>query len=125
MSESSLLLESPKKILGIKEEEKEQETILWTIVAANSRVIKKWRELVLSCPENAIRCYKYLSCNPMQRSRGRIFPLRGQKFKGAWEYEITGADRVFYVPLSEERKVIVYYAGKHPVKNKYPKPPNL
>ena len=61
----------------------------------------------------------------MQRIRGRIFPLRGQKFKGAWEYEITGADRVFYVPLFNEKKVIVYYAGKHPIKNKYPKPPSV
>lgn len=88
-------------------------------------VVKNWRQLVLSCPENAIRCYQHLSVTPMQRSPGRIFPLRGKKFKGAWEYEITGADRVFYVPLPDEKKVVVYYAGKHPVKNKYPQPPNV
>ena len=61
----------------------------------------------------------------MQRRRGRIFPLRGKKFKGAWEYEITGGDRVFYMPFPDEKKVIVYYAGKHPVKNKYLQPPNI
>lgn len=123
MTESSLLLESPEKILGIEKEQKEEENTSWAVIGSNSRVIKDWRELVLSCPENAIRCYQHLSYSPMQRIRGRIFPLRGKKFKGVWEYEITGADRVFYVPLSDEKKVIVYYAGKHPVKNKYPKPP--
>ncbi len=126
MTESSLLLESPKKILGIKEEQTEEaDKIIWTVFGSNSRVVKNWRELVNSCPENAIRCYQHLSYSPMQRSRGRIFPLRGKKFAGAWEYEITGADRVFYVPISAEKKVIVYYAGKHPVKNKYPKPPGV
>ncbi len=129
MTESSLFLESPEKILDIEEnleeEGGEKENTFWAVVGSNSRVVKNWRELVLSCPENAIHCYKYLSHNPMQRSRGRIFPLKGKKFKGAWEYEITGADRVFYVPLPDEKKVVVYYAGKHPVKNKYPKPPNV
>ncbi|ELS03569.1 hypothetical protein Xen7305DRAFT_00032930 [Xenococcus sp. PCC 7305] len=52
-------------------------------------------------------------------------PILSNFEKAAWEYEITGADRVFYVPLSDEKKVIVYYAGKHPVKNKYPKPPSI
>jgi hypothetical protein len=121
MTDKNLFLEPPETILNI---EGKSDDAVWTVVASNSRVVKNWRELVLSCPENAIRCYQHLSQNPMQRSRGRIFPLRGQKFKGAWEYEITGADRVFYVPLPVEKQVVVYYAGKHPVKNKYPKPPN-
>jgi hypothetical protein len=122
MTDKNLFLEPPETILEIAGK---SEDAVWAVVGSNSRVIKDWRELVLSCPENAIRCYQHLSQNPMLRSRGRIFPLRGQKFKGAWEYEITGADRVFYVPLSDEKKVIVYYAGKHPVKNKYPKPPTV
>lgn len=122
MTDKNLFLEPPEKILDI---EGKSRNAVWAVVGSNSRVVKNWRELVLSCPENAIRCYQHLSQNPMQRSRGRIFPLRGKKFKGAWEYEITGADRVFYVPLPDEKKVVVYYAGKHPVKNKYPQPPNV
>ena len=126
MTESRLILESPKKILGIQEEpQPEANKIIWAVFGSNSRVVKSWRELVSKYPENAIRCYHHLSYNPMQRSRGRVFPLRGKKFAGAWKYEITGADRVFNVPLPAEKKVIVYYAGKHPVKNKYPKPPNV
>ncbi len=30
-----------------------------------------------------------------------------------------------YVPLPKEKRVVVYYAGKHPVKKKYPHPPNI
>ncbi|MEY2833665.1 MAG: hypothetical protein RLZZ574_2924 [Cyanobacteriota bacterium] len=122
MTDKNLFLESPETILDI---EGKSYDAVWAVVGSNSRVVKNWRELILSCPENAIRCYQHLSQNPMQRTRGRIFPLRGKKFKGAWEYEITGADRVFYVPLPDEKKVVVYYAGKHPVKNKYPQPPNV
>lgn len=120
MRDKDLFLEAPEQILDIEEKSYDA---TWTVVGSNSRVVKNWRQLVLSCPENAIRCYQHLSQTPMQRSRGRIFPLRGKKFKGAWEYEITGSDRVFYVPLPDEKRVVVYYAGKHPVKNKYPQPP--
>ena len=122
MTDKDLFLEPPEQILDIEEN---LLLSIWTVVGSNSRVVKNWRQLVLSCPENAIRCYQHLSSNPMQRSPGRIFPLRGKKFKGAWEYEITGSDRVFYVPLPDEKRVIVYYAGKHPVKNEYPKPPSV
>lgn len=122
MTDKNLFLEPPETILEIALKSYDA---VWAVVGSNSRVVKNWRELVLSCPENAIRCYQHLSQNPMQRSRGRIFPLRGKKFKGAWEYEITGADRVFYVPLPDEKKVVVYYAGKHPSQNKYPQPPNV
>ncbi len=122
MTDKNLFLEPPEQILEIEENLLDA---TWAVVGSNSRVVKNWRQLVLSCPENAIRCYQHLSSNPMQRSPGRIFPLRGKKFKGAWEYEITGSDRVFYVPLPDEKKVVVYYAGKHPVKNKYPLPPTV
>ncbi|HEY9768823.1 MAG TPA: hypothetical protein V6C71_10050 [Coleofasciculaceae cyanobacterium] len=96
MSDKNLFLEPPETIL--ESAEKPYDAV-WAVVGINSRVVKNWRELVLSCPENAIRCYQHLSQNPMLRIRGRIFPLRGKKYKGAWEYEITTADRVFYVPL--------------------------
>ncbi len=43
----------------------------------------------------------------------RIFPLRGKRYAGAWEYEVTGGDRVFYVPDPKLKKVTVYYAGPH------------
>ena len=59
---------------------------------------------------------------PLQRYPGRIFPLKGKKYRGAWEYELSGGDRVFYVPHEVQKKVVVYYAGEHP-KKKTPEPP--
>jgi len=86
----------------------------WLVVAKNRRVNRDWELLLLRAPENARRCYEDLCTAPMVRKPGRVFPLRGKLYKGAWEYEVTSAERVFYVPAPQKRKVIVYYAGEHP-----------
>jgi hypothetical protein len=93
----------------------------WVVVARNSRINKDWEKLIKQSPENARRCYERLREDPMQRSPGRIFPLKGKQYRGAWECELTGGDRIFYVPDPETRKVVVYYAGPHP--KKAPTPP--
>lgn len=49
----------------------------------------------------------------MERLPGRIFPLLGKRYKGAWEYEVTASDRIFYVPDLSQKTVLIYYAGKH------------
>jgi hypothetical protein len=92
----------------------------WFVVALNSRINKDREKLIKQSPENSRRCYERLCENPMQRSPGRIFPLKGKQYRGAWEYELTGGDRIFY-PDPKTRKVIVYYAGPHP--RKAPTPP--
>src|SRR5271157_874835 len=73
---------------------------LWTVVARNERVNRCWQELINSATSNTARCYDYLRSTPMLRRPGRTFPLRGKKYAGAWEYELTAGDRVFYVPSS-------------------------
>ncbi|MFB2983684.1 hypothetical protein [Microseira sp. BLCC-F43] len=88
-------------------------TTTWLVVAKNRRVNRDWEALVLRCPENCRRCYEDLSTAPTTRQPGRVFPLRGKVYKGAWEYEVTKGDRVFYVPHEEQFKVVVYYAGEH------------
>ena len=92
------------------------------VVARNQRINRSWEKLIRQHPENAARCYQYLCSTPMQRYPGRIFPLKGKKYCGAWEYELTESDRVFYVPDEVQKKVVVYYADKHPKKNN-PAPP--
>lgn len=87
---------------------------LWLVVAKNRRVNRDWEALLLRAPENARRCYEDLCNAPMVRRPKRVFPLKGKVYKGAWEYEVTSSERVFYVPDEENRKVLVYYAGKHP-----------
>ncbi len=85
----------------------------WLVVARNRRVNRDWEALVDRSPENALRWYKYLRQWPITRYPGRVFPLRGSVYRGAWECEITGGDRLYYLPDEAAKKVIVYYAGPH------------
>lgn len=93
----------------------------WIVVALNRRVNRDWEALLVRAPENTRRCYEDLCTAPMLRKPKRVFPLKGKLYKGAWEYEVTSGDRVFYVPDDKRRKVVVYYAGKHPKSS--PTPP--
>ncbi len=86
----------------------------WLVVAKNRRVNREWEALMQRHPENSCRCYEDLCTAPITRQPGRVFPLKGKPYKGAWEYEVTKGDRIFYVPDEEQLKVVVYYAGKHP-----------
>jgi hypothetical protein len=92
----------------------------WTVVARNRRVLKGWEELVEKAPENMRECYNRLSSRPLERLPGRVFPLRHKQYRGAWEYEVTGSDRIFYIPQTATRRVVVYYAGRHIVPAPYP-----
>lgn len=94
----------------------------WLVLARNRRVNRDWEALLLRAPENARRCYEDLCNAPMLRQPKRVFPLKGKRYKGAWEYEVTSGERVFYVPDPQRLKVVVYYAGEHPKKNA-PTPP--
>lgn len=91
------------------------------MVFANKRVEKGWLELFSNSPGHMERCREYLLRTPMERFPGRIFPLKGKVYKGAWEFEVAGGDRVYYVPDPDTRTVTVYYAGKHP-KSTSPRP---
>jgi len=86
---------------------------IWLVVAKNRRVNRDWEALIQRNPENARRCHKDLRTAPITRQPGRVFPLKGKKYRGVWEYEVTGGDRVFYVPDETQLKVVVFYAGKH------------
>lgn len=85
----------------------------WTVVAKNKRVNKEWEDLMQRSPQSTLRCYQDLCTAPMTKKPRRVFPLRGRQYEGIWEYEVTSGDRVFYIPYEEEKKVFVFYAGKH------------
>jgi len=85
----------------------------WLVVAQTRRVNRDWEAVIDRAPESALRWYKYLSMCPTTRYPGRVFPLRGSIYRGAWECEVTGGDRIYYVPDESEQKVVVYYAGPH------------
>ncbi len=88
--------------------------ITWLVIAKNRRVNREWEALMERYPENCCRCYQNLCTAPTTRQPGRVFPLKGKLYRGAWEYEVAKGDRVYYVPDEEQLKVVVYYAGKHP-----------
>ena len=89
------------------------ESEIWLVVAKNRRVNRDWEALMQRHPENSSRCYHNLCTAATTRQPGRIFPLKGKKYKGVWEYEVSKGDRVFYVPDDKQLKVVVFYAGKH------------
>lgn len=93
----------------------------WAVVAYNRKVNKSWEALVQRAPENCARCYEHLARTPLQRWPGGVYPLRGKKYPGAWGYEVTSGDRVYYVPNEREQRVVVYFAGPHP--DAVPSPP--
>lgn len=99
----------------------------WRVLAHNSPVNKSSEVLIEQFPENTQRCYEHLRTRPMQRIRGRVFPLKHRRYRdrGTWEYELTSDMRVFYVPRSKDRTVLVYYAGEHPPKRRAPYPPEF
>lgn len=86
---------------------------IWLVVAKNRRVNRDWEALIQRHPENASRCYHDLRTAPTTRQPKRVFPLKGKKYKGVWEYEVSKGDRVFYIPDESLLKVVVFYAGKH------------
>lgn len=88
----------------------------------NSRVDKNWQDLVQRVPSDCRRCYAHLTQHPLERDRGRAFPMLGDH-KPAWEYRVNGSDRVFYVVFPKEKKVRVYYAGPHYRGRRPPLPP--
>lgn len=85
----------------------------WLVVAKNRRVNRDWEALIQRHPENSSRCYNDLRTAATNRQPGRVFPLKGKKYQGVWEYEVTKGDRVFYIPDENQLKVVVFYAGKH------------
>lgn len=97
---------------GVEQAGTEEE--FWTVVAKNERVKRGWQELIKTAEASAAKCYDYLRRTQMVIRPRRIFPLRGKRYAGAWEYELTGGDRVFYIPDRKVKKVTVYYAGPHP-----------
>ena len=112
------VITAPPRVLSAAENEAEQEQIIpvspWLVVALNRRVNRDWEALLLRAPENTRRCYEDLHTAPMERKPRRVFPLKGKRYRGVWEYEVTGSERVFYIPDPQKCKVLVYYAGKHP-----------
>lgn len=84
----------------------------WDLKFATSHAVKGWEELSRSAPGNANVCFEQLRSDPKRRD------ARQQELKGAlgkvviggaelaqWQYEITGAGRVWY-GVDETKKIV-------------------
>jgi hypothetical protein len=65
-------------------------------VAASATALAEWDDFVEREPEAAKAAFERLSENPLERRPGRQFPLRGRPLRPFWEFEATGADRIWY-----------------------------
>ncbi len=100
-----------------------QETPAWTLTAWNKRILKDWDALCENTPEEAVRCYNWLSQDAMRPIPKRCYALRGHQYAGVWGYEIGSGNRVYYKPFKETKSAVVYYAGSHPPGKGIPLPP--
>ncbi|MBI2897851.1 MAG: hypothetical protein HYY06_30110 [Deltaproteobacteria bacterium] len=92
----------------------------WELRFATSEAASGWEEICTQAPGPARDCYDALSRDPRDRahSSSRQHQLKGQlatrELKGAgleqWQYEITGAGRVWYCIDDRRRRVLLTLA---------------
>lgn len=92
----------------------------WELRFATSEAAAGWEELSAQAAGPTRDCYDVLSRDPRDRARSssRQHQLKGnlatRELKGAqleqWQYEVTGAGRVWYCIDDEHRRVLVTLA---------------
>lgn len=73
----------------------------------------EWNGFARSNPEAAKRAYERLTAEPLTRIPRRQFSLKGKNNKPFWEYEATGAGRIYYA--ADIRKMTVIIAARNDV----------
>jgi hypothetical protein len=84
----------------------------WDVVFATGDAVDGWEELSRHAPGPTRGCWEKLRTDPFRHDR-RQHPLRnrlgtrqiGEKTLNQWQYEVTGAGRVWYCPDPDERTV--------------------
>jgi hypothetical protein len=96
----------------------------YDVVFGSSDAAKGWPDLCAQAPGNALAAWLALRTDPapvVQTSRQH--PLRGALSTGTyqgrqlpqWQFEVTGAGRIWYLVDAERRRVYVTIAGTgHP-----------
>lgn len=92
----------------------------WELRFATGEAASGWEELCAQAPGAARDCYDALSRDPRDRSASssRLHQLKGdlatRDVKGRkleqWQYEITGAGRVWYCIDDQQRRVLMTLA---------------
>ena len=77
----------------------------WDVVFATSQAVDGWEQLGRHAPGPTHECWQQLRTNPLRHDR-RQKPLKGRLSERQigdqtleqWQYEVTGAGRVWYCP---------------------------
>lgn len=77
------------------------------VVFSSAAAHAEWTAFQKANPKAAQRAYERLSSEPLTRIPGRQFQLRGKKNRPFWEYEATGAFRVYYAADILQMTVII------------------
>lgn len=94
----------------------------WTVRAADRRAFQGWRRLLTTVPDNLDRAWTAMTRDPRHVDR-RQHRLKGHlgvvKLGGAaleqWQFEVTGAGRVWYAIDDGTRTLWITQAGAgHP-----------
>lgn len=95
----------------------------WDMRFATSEAAKGWEELCRQAPHNLRRAWEALRTDPCPPATPRQHPLKGSLGTGTfdgrrlpcWQYEVTGAGRIWYLVDDERRTVWVQAASTgHP-----------
>ncbi|KUL25878.1 hypothetical protein [Actinoplanes awajinensis] len=97
----------------------------WEILCGTREARTGWPELERQAPNNVARAHQVLRTDPAPATETeRQHRLRGKRlgtgeYKGKvlpqWQYEVTGAGRIWYLVDADDHRVIVMHAGPaHP-----------
>ncbi len=84
----------------------------WDVLLATSDAVAGWEALGRHAPGPTKDCWQHLRTDPLRRDK-RQHPLRdtlayrfiGERKLEQWQYEVTGAGRVWYCPDAERTEV--------------------
>lgn len=95
----------------------------WDMRFATNDAAKGWEELCRQTPYNLRRAWEALRTNPCPLATSRQHPLKGTLSTGTfdgrqlpcWQYEVTGAGRIWYL-IDDERHTVWIQAAStgHP-----------
>ncbi|MFE9750886.1 hypothetical protein ACFYOT_38770 [Saccharothrix saharensis] len=97
----------------------------WHIRYSTNEAIKGWHDLETRAAENLRKAWDVMRHDPGPgpgKPTNRHHQLKGSLATGTqsgrilprWQIEVTGGDRIWYLPDVRRRTVWVQYAGAHP-----------
>lgn len=85
---------------------------MWDIDYSSRQVEEALNEIRLLEPEGVRECLGYLQKSPLTRVAKKVYPMKGERFSGNWIFHISEKYKIIYVPISQDKKVLIDDAGE-------------